>query len=65
MTTQIAITIAIWLLMLVLLAFTKYDFGGISMLVVVLLVVFGCVTPEKALAKFADQINMLCDKWER
>lgn len=55
MTTQIAITIAIWLLMLILLAFTKYDFGGISMLVVVLLVVFGCVTPAKALAKFADQ----------
>lgn len=55
MTPQIMITIGIWLLMLVLLAFTKYDFGGISMLIVVLLVVFKCVTPSAALAKFADQ----------
>ena len=30
MTTQIAITIGIWLLMLLLLAFTKYDFGNKS-----------------------------------
>lgn len=55
MTTQIAITIGIWLLMLLLLAFTKYDFGGIAMLVVALLVITGCVRPETALAKFADQ----------
>lgn len=54
MTPQIMITIAIWLLMLILLAFTKYDFGGIAMLVVVLLVITGCVTPSAALAKFAD-----------
>ena len=54
MTTQIAITIGIWLLMLLMLAFTKYDFGGIDMLVVALLVITGCVKPGTALAKFAD-----------
>ena len=53
MTTQIAITIGIWLLMLLLLAFTKYDFGGIAMLVVALLVITGCVKPNTALAKLA------------
>lgn len=40
--------------MLVLLAFTKYDFGGVAMLVVVLLVITGSVTPNSALSKFAD-----------
>ena len=40
--------------MLLLLAFTKYDFGGIAMLVVALLVITGCVKPNTALAKFAD-----------
>lgn len=54
MTMHIAITIGIWLLMLLLLAFTKYDFGGIAMLVVALLVITGCVKPNTALAKFAD-----------
>lgn len=54
MTPHIMITIGIWLLMLLLLAFTKYDFGGIAMLVVALLVITGCVTPAAALSKFAD-----------
>lgn len=54
MTTSIAITIGIWVLMLCLLALTKYGFGGIAMFIVALLVITKCVDASTALAKFAD-----------
>lgn len=54
MTTMIAINIAIWLLMLFLLAFTKYNYGPIALLIVLLLAITGCVTPNEALAEFAN-----------
>ena len=54
MNTMIAINIAIWVLMLVLLSVTKLDFGAVAMIITVLLVITGCVEPGAALAKFAD-----------
>ncbi len=55
MTNLILTNIIIWLVMLGMLGFTKYSFGGIAMFVVILLVLTGCVDPKTALAKFADQ----------
>ena len=55
MTSLILTNIIIWLIMLAMLGFTKYSFGGIAMFIVLLLVLTGCVEPKVALAKFADQ----------
>ena len=55
MEKMILINIVIWLIMLYMLGFTKYSFGGIAMFIVVLLVLTGCVEPKVALSKFADQ----------
>ena len=41
MTNLILINIAIWLIMLYMLGFTKYSFGGIAMFIVCLLVFTG------------------------
>lgn len=54
MNTMIAINIAIWVLMLLLLALTKLDYGAVAMIITVLLVLTKCVEPNAALAKFAD-----------
>jgi len=54
MNTMIAVNIAIWVLMLLLLALTKLDYGAVAMIITVLLVLTKCVEPGAALAKFAD-----------
>ena len=54
MTPLIAINIAIWLLMLLLIAFTKWDYGVIAIGIMMLLVLTGCLDADTALSKFAD-----------
>lgn len=54
MTTQIAICIAIWLLMLIVLALDKFDYGAVAIGIAILLVITGCVDAKTALSKFSD-----------
>lgn len=54
MTTQIALNLALWLLLLGLIAFSKWDYGVVALGVGLLLIIVGCLDPKTALAKFAD-----------
>ncbi len=54
MTTQIAINIALWALMLVMIVIAKWDYGVIAIGISVLLVLTGCIDANTALSKFAD-----------
>jgi sodium-dependent dicarboxylate transporter 2/3/5 len=54
MTTQMAICIGIWVLMLVVMALDKFDYGAVAIGIGLLLVVTGCIDAPTALSKFSD-----------
>lgn len=54
MTVQVAICIGLWILMLVVMAMDKFDYGAIAIGIGLLLVVTGCVDAGTALSKFSD-----------
>ena len=54
MTIQIIVNIGLWLIMLLLIACTKWDYGVIALGVACLLVVTGCVDANTALGMFSD-----------
>ena len=54
MTLQIMINIGLWLLMLLLIALTKWDYGIIAIGISCLLVITGCVDADTALGMFSD-----------
>ena len=55
MTTQIAINLALWVLLLALIAWNKWDYGVVCLGVGLLLILTGCLDPKTALSKFSDQ----------
>lgn len=54
MTPLIAINLVIWVLLLVLMGCNKFPLGAVSLSIMVLLVLSGCLLPGEALAKFSD-----------
>lgn len=54
MTPLIIINLLIWLLLLVLMGTNKFPLGAVSLSIMLLLVLTGCITSPEALAKFSD-----------
>lgn len=54
MTQLIAINLIIWALLLILMGCNKFSLGAVSLTIMVLLVLSGCITPGEALGKFSD-----------
>lgn len=54
MTPLIIINLLIWLLLLILMGTNKFSLGAVSLTIMMLLIVTGCLTSSEALLKFSD-----------